>query len=82
MSTFRTAFLFAVGLVVLALGVTQFPTHSGAKTQESQQATFRTTAKKARRQTFVPGEIIVRYRSESMAKNRTGAMSITAQDGQ
>src|SRR5690349_13300416 len=81
MSTFRTAFLLAVSSVLLVLGVVSFAPHSRAKVQTPEQATSRMN-KKARRQSFVPGEIIVRYRNESMAKSRTGAMRITAQDGQ
>jgi hypothetical protein len=80
MFTFRAAILLAVSSLLIVIGVVSFPTGSGAKVQAPQQTT--STTKKARRQAFVPGEIIVRYRSESMAKSRTGAMRITARDGQ
>ena len=81
MSTFRTVFILAVSSVLIVIGVVGFAPRSRAKVQAPEQATSRMN-KKARRQPFVPGEIIVRYRSESMAKSRTGAMRITAQDGQ
>jgi subtilisin family serine protease len=80
MSISRAAIIFAFSALLITAGVFSFPTPSRAKLQEPQQTTTRTT-KKARQQTFVPGEIIVRYRSESMAKGRTGALRITAQDG-
>lgn len=80
MSISRAAIILAFSALLIA-GVFSFPTHTRAKLQEPQQATTRTT-KKARQQRFVPGEIIVRYRSESMAKGRTGALRVTAQDGQ
>ena len=82
MSTFRTAVLLAVSSLLLGIGVVSFPTQSGARLQGPQQTSSKTSSKKARQQTFVPGEIIVRYRNESMAKSRTGAMRITAQNGQ
>jgi subtilisin family serine protease len=81
MSIFRAAIILAVSVLLIVVGLFSFPPRSGAKVQEPQPTTNETT-KKARRQAFVPGEIIVRYRSESMAKGRTGAMRITAQDGQ
>src|SRR6478672_2202601 len=81
MSIFRAAIILAVSALLIAAGVFSFPPPSRAKTQEPQQTTNKST-KKARGQNFVPGEIIVRYRSESMAKGRTGAIRIAAQDGQ
>src|SRR5689334_12050683 len=81
MSSFRAAILLIVSSLLIAVGLVGFPTRSRAKVQPPQKTTT-TTMKKASRQPFVPGEIIVRYRSESMAKSRIGAMRITAQDGQ
>jgi hypothetical protein len=39
-------------------------------------------SKKATRPRFVPGQILVRYRSESLAAHRTGSLRITGSDGQ
>ncbi|HJT67948.1 MAG TPA: S8 family serine peptidase [Pyrinomonadaceae bacterium] len=79
MSTFRVAFLLAVSSVLIVVAALSFPTGSRAKVQSAQKAVSK---KQVRRQSFVPGEIIVRYRNESMAKSRAGAMRVTAQDGQ
>src|SRR5690349_2475202 len=79
MSTFRVAFLLAVSSVLIVVAALSFPTGSRAKIQSAQEAVSK---KQVRRQSFVPGEIIVRYRNESMAKSRAGAMRVTAQDGQ
>ena len=70
--------LFAVCIVLIIAAAWIFPTPSGAKVEAVQQVK---TSRKARRQAFVPGEILVRYRTESMAKNKTGAMRVTAEDG-
>lgn len=78
MPIFRIAVLLAVCLVLVSVGGLSLPTRSAAKVQTPQQTT---SAKKGRRQRFVPGEIIVRYRSESMAKSSTGPLRITALDG-
>ena len=79
MSTLRIVFLLAVSSVLIVVAALSLPTGSRAKVQSPQETV---SPKKARRQPFVPGEIIVRYRNESMAKSRAGAMRITAQDGQ
>jgi subtilisin family serine protease len=72
------ALVFAVAIALVIAAALSFPTSSGAKVQAPQQAR---TSSKPRRQTFVPGEILVRYRSESSAKSKTGAMRLTARDG-
>lgn len=72
------ALIFAVCIALIIAAALSFPLSSGAKVGAPQQAT---TSTKQRRQAFVPGEILVRYRTESMAKNRTGATRITARDG-
>ena len=70
------AFTLAVGLIITALLL--FPSGSGAKPVPVQEAK---SAKKATRPRFVPGEILVRYRSESIAANRTGSLRVTGRDG-
>ena len=69
------SFLVCIGLLVLA---TTFPTaSSGAHAPLSQTVKpFKTVRHK-----FVPGEVLVRYRSESFAKSRTGSSRITALNG-
>ena len=72
-----TALIICLGLIIASL--LTFPSHSGAKLVPVQETK---TAKKPRRQQFVPGEVLVRFRSESMAAHRTGSQRITAKDGQ
>ena len=79
MSTLRIVFLLAVSFVLIVLGISSFPVRSHATVQVPPQTT---STRKTRRQDFVPGEIIVRYRSESMAKSRIGTTRITARNGQ
>ena len=69
----------AVSLTLLVIAILLFPSPSRAKLETSQVAE---TLKKGRRPLFRPGEVIVRYRSESMAAHRTGSLRITARDGQ
>jgi subtilisin family serine protease len=71
-----TALIICLGLIIASL--LTFPSHSGAKVVPVQETK---TAKKPRRQQFVPGEVLVRFRSESMAAHRTGSQRITAKDG-
>ncbi|HJX90789.1 MAG TPA: S8 family serine peptidase [Pyrinomonadaceae bacterium] len=66
-----------VGLLIAAVLI--FPSHSRAQLETVQQAT---ASKKPRRPTYVPGDVIVRYKSESMAAHRTGALRLTAKTGQ
>jgi subtilisin family serine protease len=66
-----------VGLLIAAVLI--FPSHSRAKLETVQQAT---ASKKPRRPAYVPGDVIVRYKSESMAAHRTGALKLTAKTGQ
>lgn len=87
MSTFRPSLnqlripvtlLFAVCIVLIITAVWIFPGTSRAKVETVQQVN---TSRKARRQAFVPGEILVRYRTESMAKNKIGSLRVTTKDG-
>lgn len=71
--------VFATCFALLVLAVLTFPLRSGAKPAPVQEVK---TSNKMRRPAFVPGEIIVRYRSEAMATNRTGSQRIAASDGQ
>ncbi|HEY2961266.1 MAG TPA: S8 family serine peptidase [Pyrinomonadaceae bacterium] len=73
----RTALtLFAcLGLIILTL--TEFPSHSHASLQTQSAA-----PKKRMRSRFRPGEVLVRYRTESMAQARTGKNIVTAPTGE
>jgi len=66
-----------VGLLVAAALI--FPSPSRAKLETVQQTT---ASKKPRRPAYVPGDVIVRYKSESMAAHRTGVQKLTAKSGQ
>lgn len=54
----------------------EFPSNSTARQRSSQQQ------KKSTRPRFVPGEVLVRYRSESLAQSRTGRNVIAARTGE
>jgi hypothetical protein len=66
-----------VGLLIAAVLI--FPSHSRAQLETVQQTT---ASKKLRRPAYVPGDVIVRYKSESMAAHRTGTQRLTAKTGQ
>ena len=66
----------AFGLFLLAILI--FPSASRAKLEPSQVTK---SSKQGRRSLFRPGEVIVRYKNESMAIHRTGLQRITARDG-
>jgi subtilisin family serine protease len=65
-------------LTLLVLAAVSFPVPSGAQRQTTEATTPR---KRQRQQTFVPGEILVRYRNEPMAKSKGASMRIAAHDG-
>ena len=66
-STLRVVLSFSVCVGLILLALITFPARSGAKLQTSTTAAPVTKAKRTR-QPFVPGEVLVRYRSESMAQ--------------
>jgi subtilisin family serine protease len=74
---FSLVFITVVGLLVATALI--FPSHSRARLKTVQQTS---ASKKPRRPAYVPGQVIVRYRSESMAAHRTGALKLTAKTGQ
>ncbi|HEU4833221.1 MAG TPA: S8 family serine peptidase [Pyrinomonadaceae bacterium] len=80
MSTYiRIILVTTVCLGLLVLGAVTFPVSSDAKPQTTTQET--SPQKRVRQQPFVPGEVLVRYRSESMARNKGAGMRIAALDG-
>jgi subtilisin family serine protease len=78
-SRISVSLVLAIFMGVLIITVLTFPSRSRAKLEPVQETK---TSKKPRRQRFVPGEVIVRYQNESAAVHRTGALRITARDGQ
>ncbi len=69
---------FSVCLGLLVVASVTFPVSSGAKPQTPQESRSET---KVRRPAFVPGEVLVRYRSESHARSKSRSMRIAAVDG-
>ena len=79
MSTqFRFILVFAVCVALLVFVAVNFPVPSGAKPQPAQAASAQ---KQQRRPTFVPGEVLVRYRSESLARSKGASVRMAALDG-
>jgi hypothetical protein len=65
----RIALTFLVCLGLLTFALFELPSGSRAfQTPSSRSANTR----KSKRQRFRPGEVLVRYRNESMAQARTG----------
>jgi subtilisin family serine protease len=79
MSTYiRIILVSTVCLGLLVLASVRFPVSSDAKPQAPQEIS---SQKRQRQQMFVPGEVLVQYRSESMARNKGAGMRIAAVDG-
>ena len=74
----RIALTFSACLALIVFALIQFP--SGSTAQRSTQPA--TAPKKRMRPRFVPGEVLVRYRSESIAQNRTGRNILAARTGE
>ena len=72
MRKFIFALLLCLGL--LALAAILVPSRSGAKVQP-------VTKTKGMRPRFVPGEVLVRYRTESTAQSKTGRMVFATREG-
>lgn len=70
-----------LGLLVLTLAM--FPTLSGAKFESptASPTQSRTKTKRTRPQRFVPGEVLVRYRSEPTAKSKSGSRVMSTREG-
>jgi len=74
----RIILSFSVCIALIALASISFPANSDAKFQSAQESKPQT---KRRRPAFVPGEILVRFRSESHAKSRGLTTRVAANDG-
>jgi subtilisin family serine protease len=81
MSTYiRTGFVFAVYLGLLVLAAVSLTPRSDAKhAPVPQQVT--SSQKKQRLPSYVPGEVLVRYRSEPIAHSKGTSMRMAALDG-
>ncbi len=77
-SRVRILVTISICLALVFLGSMVFPAHSGAKVEPAPQSKPQA---KRQRQAFVPGEVLVRYRSESLAKSRTGAAQVITREG-
>ena len=69
-------------LGILLLTAAIFPFVTGAKSQQTQQPSPLQRTTKASKRPYKLGEVIVRYRSESMARNKTGAMQMATHSGE
>src|SRR6185503_4769741 len=79
MSTYsRFILIGAVCLGLLVLASVTFPVRSDAQRQNTPVTT---SQKRQRQQAVVPGEVLVRYRTESMARSKGAQMRIAALDG-
>src|SRR2546423_7717825 len=74
----RILLSFAVCLALLIVASAVLPINSGATPQPAQ--VFQTQTKRVR-PAFVPGEVLVRYRSESQGRLKGASMRIAALDG-
>src|SRR5215211_2253588 len=75
----RILLTFSVCLGLLVAGSMTFPVNSVAKQQSPQQESR--SQKKRRLPEFVPGEVLVRYRSESHASSKNASMRMAAVGG-
>ena len=73
----RLALTFCVCLGVLIFTLASLPSTSTANYRVTKSAQGKRTHPE-----FVPGEVIVRYRSEPIARNRTGRNVVTARSGE
>ena len=73
----RVVVVIATCLTLVGLGSALFPLRSGAQVQQAQER----VAGKRKRAPFVRGEVLVRYRSEALARNKTGITTVAMSDG-
>jgi len=72
----RIFLVIATCLALVGLGSVLFPSPSGAQVRQRQP-----NSGKRKRPPFVRGEVLVRYRSETLARNRTGITNVPSADG-
>jgi len=73
--------LSSLSLSILIVAALAFPLVSRARHQPTQQPSSVVHSQKISRHRFKPGEVLVQYRSESIAKSRTGAQRMTTRAG-
>ena len=77
----RLLFVFSICLALSVVGALRFPTtSSGARAPLPQTVSKRPL--KGFRRAFVPGEVLVRFRTEPLARTRTGSSRIVALSGE
>src|SRR5262245_7771075 len=74
----RVRFVFVLSLAAIAVALVAIAPSSRAKVN---QKGSRAAVKKSRRPAFVPGEVLVRYRTEKTATAKAGATSMMSSDG-
>ena len=72
----RLAVTFCLCLALIVLALSQFPSKSNARYRANQNQG------KRERPRFVPGEVLVRYRTELIARTRTGRNILNARSGE
>src|SRR6185503_12532733 len=74
----RLLITFSLCLALIALASLQFPSASRAK----QQSPFRSSSTtQGKRQRFIPGDVLVRFRSEAAAKRKPSSMVVANRQG-
>src|SRR5262245_2515594 len=74
----RTQIVLTLILGLLVIGLITFPSRSRAKLQSTAQTKPR---EKKLRRPFKPGIVLVRFRSESIAENRSGSAMLPTREG-
>ena len=78
----RLLLVFSICLALVVLGTLSFPATTSGARAPLPQGTRRQQPYKGFRRAFVPGEVLVRFRSEPTAKSRTGSSRIVALSGE
>jgi subtilisin family serine protease len=78
----RLLLFFSICLVLVVLGTLSFPSTSSGARAPLPQGNRRPQPYKGLRRAFVPGEVLVRFRTEPLAKTRTGSSRIVALSGE
>ena len=77
----RIVLVSAVCLALLIVASVSFSNQVWCAASATQTTQTTSPRKRQRQQMFVPGEVLVRYRTESMAKSKGASMRIAAHDG-
>src|SRR6266850_2241939 len=74
----RIVLSFSIFIGFILLAIVAFPPDSRARRALPQESAV---GRKRTRPAFVPGEVLVRYRSERLAKNSSGARAVQTREG-